>query len=294
MSDERPTVRPVTLSRLVEAAHLCRVSPRTTEDLEERLEVSHRRARATLLEALRIGLIEELDDQYETTDVGESFVEAVKNQNWFEVNTILESYSPHYRQFLQVVEQNGPANLTEVLEELESSAETTPYTYNQTSIELVGDWGERLGAIQRNAFTGEYYRPKNDTPPSNFDSALLDIYDNLEETAGVGMRQRYLSIPELRETLCAKFELTRSSFDEGLTSLAVENVGKIELSGAPRNTGAKEASYGIKEVALSTDETLVSTSQSTEKVMRGVEQYGKQYYYLTVHERNLTYNNNER
>jgi hypothetical protein len=33
----------------------------------------------------------------------------------------------------------------------------------------------------------------------------------------------------------------------------------------------------------------VSTAQSTERVMAGIEQFGKQYYYLTVHDRDLTY-----
>ena len=86
-------------------------------------------------------------------------------------------------------------------------------------------------------------------------------------------------------------QLSRNSFDNGLRALAQENDGNIELSGAPRDTGAKEANYGIKEIELSGDDTLVSTSQSTDQVMQGVEQYGKQYYYLTVHDRELTYTN---
>ncbi|MFQ3476676.1 hypothetical protein HKK80_10530 [Halonotius sp. F2-221B] len=292
MSDERPTVRPVTLSRLVEVAHLCQNSPQTTENVEQRLNVSHRRARETILEALRIGLLDELpDDYYEATSVGESFVETVENQDWKQVSVILETRSPHYSNFLEILEQEGPGSLERVLNELENQAEFTTYSYNQTSIEVLGNWGKCLGTVQRNAFTGEYYSPQNDKPPANFHHTLLRAYDELEETAGVGMRQRYLSIPELRETVCATLQLSRNSFDNGLRALAQENVGKIELSGAPRDTGAKEANYGIKEIELAGDDTLVSTSQSTDQVMQGVEQYGKQYYYLTVHDRELTYTN---
>ncbi|EMA10007.1 hypothetical protein [Haloarcula marismortui] len=290
MSDERPTVRPVTLARLVEATHLCRTSAQTTDDIEERLDMSHRRARETLLETVRIDLITETDDDtFVATTVGEAFVDAIRDENWIEVSSILETHSPHYGNFLEVVEESGPVQLETVLEGLEDQAEFTPYSYNQTSVEVVGDWGKRLGTVQRNAFTGEYYRPKNDDPPPNFHYTLLGVYDELEETAGVGLRQRYLSIPEVRERLCANLQLTRQAFDEALAALAKENVGKLELSGAPMDTGAKEARYGIKEMALAGDDMLVSTSQSTEKVMQGIEQYGKQYYYLTVHDRELTY-----
>ena len=290
MSDERPTVRPVTLARLVETAHLCQDSSQTTEDIEQRLDVSHRRARETILETNRINLVEEAaEDSYETTPVGSSFVEAIQDQDWNRVSSILETHSPHYSNFFEVLEEVGPASLDRVLGELENKAEYTPYAYNQTSIEVVGNWGKCLGTVHRNAFTGEYYRPQNDKPPANFHHSLLSVYDEIEETTGVGMRQRYLSIPEIRETLCATLQLSRQAFDDALRDLAQENVGKLELSGAPRDTGAKEANYGIKEIELSEDDTLVSTSQSTEQVMQGIEQYGKQYYYLTVHDRELTY-----
>ncbi|WP_226013606.1 hypothetical protein [Halomicrobium salinisoli] len=289
MSDERPTVRPITLGRLVETTYLCQSGPKTTEDVEEALDVSHRRARSTILEACRIDLIAESDDEYETTSVGDSFIEAIQDENWERVSSILETRSPHYGTFLDVVAEIGPAPLEQILEELEAEAEFTPYAYNQTSVEVVGDWGKRLGSIHRNAFTGEYYRPECDEMPANFPHVLLQIYDDLEETTGVGMRQRYLSIPEVRETLCAQRQATRRAFDRALATLAKQNVGKLELSGAPMDTGAKEAQYGIKDIALADSDGFVSTSQSTDQVMAGIEQYGKQYYYLTVHDRDLTY-----
>jgi len=290
MSDERPTVRPVTLARLVEIAHLCGGEQRTTEDIETELDVSHRRARSAILEASRIALVEEVDDDlYDSTAVGDSFVEAIQDENWSRVNSILETRSPHYGAFIDVVESEGPITLEDALVSLEDDAEFTPYTYNQASVEVLGDWAGRLGVVQRNAFTGEYYVTERDSVPASFEHALLQVYDDLEETAGVGMRQRYLSIPEVREELCSRLGATRDAFDAALDDLAQQNVGKLELSGAPVDTGAKEASYGIKTMALSDDDGLVSTAQSTERVMAGIEQFGKQYYYLTVHDRDLTY-----
>lgn len=297
MSDERPTVRPVTLARLVEITHACEENPRTTNNLEARLEVSHRRARETILEAERIGFVDAADqesngadeDFYGTTRIGERFLAAVREEIWEDASAVLETWSPHYSAFLSAVEEVEPASLDTVLNELEATAEFTPYTYNRTSIEVLGDWAERLGRIQRNAFAGTYYRVSRGTIPRNFAQLLLTVYDDLEETAGVSLRQRYLSIPRLREHVCERVGCTRTAFDDALVALAGQNVGKLELSGAPIDTGAKDAALGIKTITRSDSDGLVSTAQSTEQVMEGVEQFGKQYYYLAVHDRGLTY-----
>lgn len=292
---ERATVRPVTLPRLVELTNACGDASRTTEDLEVALDVSHRRARETILEALRIGLLakeehdEDDDAEYSTTKVGNEFLAAVRAEDWQRVSGILQTQSPHYGAFLEAVDELEPTDPGGILEELEAEYEHSPYDFNQTSIDVVGDWGERLGAIQRNAFTGSYYRADEDSVPPNFPSVLLSVFDDLEETAGVNLSQRYLSIPELREHVCERLNCTRDTFDESLLSLVSQNVGKLELSGAPMDTGAKDAKLGIKQINLADSSGLVSTDQSTDLVMSGVEQYGKQYYYLAVHDCDITY-----
>jgi hypothetical protein len=205
------------------------------------------------------------------------------------VSDILESRSPHYGAFLEVVEELGSADPMTVLRKLETDHEHSQYDFNETSIDVVGDWGERLGAIQRNAFTGSYYRATETEVPLNFPFVLLSVFDELEETAGVNLSQRYLSVPKVREHICERFGCTRSAFDDALLSLVSQNVGKLELSGAPMDTGAKDAQLGIKQIRLADSGGLVSTNQSTERVMSGVEQYGKQYYYLAVHDDDLTY-----
>lgn len=290
---ERATVRPVTLARLVEAAHTCESVAATTEDLADALDVSERRARETILEALRLDLLEEDNegDRYETTYIGGRFLEAVQKEEWEKLDDILSTRSPHYQAFVEVLDEVAPAPLDDVLIRLEEKSEFTPYDYNQTSIEVLGDWAERLGRIQRNAFTGAYYSVERSDVPANFPHILLDTYDELEEIAGVSLRQRYLSIPRLREHLCERIGCQRGAFDDALQELASQNVGKIELSGAPMDTGAKDAKLGIKEISLADSGSLVSTTQSSDDVMRGVEQFGKKYYYLAVYDRDLTFNN---
>ena len=295
VSDERPTVRPVTLARLVETTNICESGPRTAEDIETALDVTHRRARETTLETLRIGLLrskhreDEDDELYESTRIGDRFLEAVRTEDWSKVSNVLATQSPHYSTFLEALDTVAPASLETVLGELESLEEFTNHSYNQTSVEVVGDWAERLGTVQRNAFTGCYYSVERNGAPSNFPFALLAVYDDLEETAGVDLRQRYLSIPLLREHFCERHGCPRSVFDEALRQLAQQNVGRLELSGAPMDTGAKEAQLGIKGIELGSEAGLVTTDQSTERVMAGIEQFGKQYYYLAVYDRDLTF-----
>lgn len=292
MSSERPTVRPVTLGRLVETVYLCEAGTCETATIEEALDVSHRRARETLLESLRIGLIEELDEEpprYETTSIGEMFLAAVRDEDWAHVSSILATHSPHYGDFLDVVADHGPAAIDDLLEELEAAAEFTPYSYNQTGIEVVGAWAERLGRVQRNAFTGHFYTVERATVPANFPYVLLETCDDLEERTGVNLRQRYLSIPRLRETLCERLQCPRDTIDEALLAICTQNVGKLELSGAPLDTEAKESVLGIRQISRADSDGLVSTSQSSQQVMAGIEQYGKEYYYLAVHDRDITY-----
>ena len=300
-SDEpRPTVRPVTLSRLIEVTHACSNGEKDTGEIEGALGVSHRRARETILEALRMGIIgvhevdeEEAEETYETTDDGLTFLGAIEDEDWSSADEILRGLSPHYGNFVDAVESIEPAPLEELLQELED-VDGSHRTYNQTSVEVLGDWSERLGGAQRNAFTGDYYLVDRDRGvPADFGSVLLSVYDDLEETAGVNLRQRHISIPELREHFCERVGCERDVFDAGLLALAEQNVGRVELSGAPIDTGAKDSLLAIKQIELSEEGGLVSTSQSSERVMSGVEQNGKQYYYFAVHDRDIEFSKEE-
>ncbi len=296
MSDERSTVRPVNLGRLVEVVHLCELQITSTSDVTDTLGVTKRRAREAILEAERIGLIQETEDDedlYCSTTVGSEFLDAIQNEDWSSVSNVLAVRSPHYGAFLNLFEDHTSVDPYTALDLLTEQSKFTPYKYNQTSLDVVGGWGQRLGDIQRNAFTGSFYAVDCETIPPNFPYLLLTVVDELEEEVGVNLKQRYLSIPELREHICERLGCDRETFDRALITLAQQNIGRVELSGAPIDTGAKDAQYGIKTIELSSDDGLVSTNQSSEQVMRGVEQLGKQYYYLAVFDRDLQFENDE-
>lgn len=294
MTSERETIRPVTLGRLVEVTFLANSGPVTTGEIEAQLDVTHRRARETILEAMRIDLIteqqsEDTDPVYAATAIGETFVEAVEEEDWPTIDSVLRTRSPHYGAFIDVVTEHGPVAPGEALDALDEQSEFAEYTYNQTSLDVLGDWGQRLGVIQRNAFSGTLYMVDADEVPPTFPHDLVSAVDEIEETAGVNLSQRYLSIPELREELCELLCCSRSAFDEALVMLAEQNVGRLELSGAPIDTGAKDARFGIKDLSYAGDGAVVTTDGSTEQVMSGVELHGKQYYYLTIHDEALRF-----
>ena len=294
MTDERSTIRPVNLGRLVELTHLCTISLTGKSDVESELGVSGRRARETILESSRIGLISTKQaantPRYEATSIGEDFVAKAEQGDWLGISKILQTRSPHYGAFLNVVEGADSIDSEAILERLIVGAEHTPYNYNKTSVDVLGAWAQRLGIVQRNAFTGAFYSISGGELPSNFPSVLLSMVEELEGSAGINLRQRYISIPQLREHTCERLNCTRKDFDSSLVTLAEQNIGRLELSGAPIDTGAKDARYGIKTIQRSGSETLVSTEQSSEQVMRGVEHLGKMYYYLAVYDRKLTFN----
>jgi hypothetical protein len=255
-----------------------------------------RRAREAILESERISLVKETGEgegQYYSTTIGSKFLNAIKSEDWSSVSKLLAIRSPHYGAFLGLFEEHTSLDPDTALELLTEQSEFTPYQYNQTSLDIVGGWAQRLGSIQRNAFTGTFYATDCDTMPSNFPYLLLSVVDELEERTGVNLKQRYLSIPKLREHLCERIGCNRENFDEALVALAEQNIGRVELSGAPIDTGAKDARYGLKTIELSNDDGLVSTNQSSEQVMRGVEQFGKQYYYFAVFDRDLQFEKND-
>lgn len=287
MTTERPTLRPVTLARLIEAVYLCGASPRTSESLADAIEVTDRRSRETILEACRLSLLRETDagsdsQTYHSSDTGNRFLRFVQSERWTEVSRLLRSQSPHYDAYLTVLESCAPLSPDDILKKLQMSESSTTRSYNQTSIDVLSDWAERLGAVQRNAFTGRYYSAKDSPQETHFTACLVSTYDEFDQTTGLGMRQHYVSIPLLREHVCERLRWHRAAFDPALLDLFDRNIGRMDLHGTVRDTSAKEARFGIKTIDLSETDHLVTTTHTTERVMRGVERRGKQFYYLEL------------
>lgn len=295
MTKERPTIRPVNISRLVEVADVCESSPESVDKIKTSLESSKRRAKEVVDEAKRIGFIKESTenpDCYLTSDLGLVLLSSVREENWEQIGELLSNNSPHYAIIRNELEKAGSATQAELLELVRNK--NTSYSFNQTSVDIVCDWAERLGDIQKHAFSGRYYIVKSrDSLDAEFDSILLEKYEALEESVGLNVRQHYVSIPRLREHVCEEMHCTRDAFDTALVSLVDCNIGKLELTGAPRDTSAKDAILGIKRIETPETEEIVTTIQSTDRVLSGVEYRNKQYYYLVDHQPRQSINHRE-
>lgn len=286
MTSDRSTVRPVNIARLVEVVDLCETSAKTAGEIADTLGASGRRAEEVLAEAARIGLLSHPREEtkaYATTELGEEFLRAIRDEDWRAVSAILSEHSPHYADLRRMLIEAGSATKESLINQL-NSAESIEYRYNETGIDVVCDWAERLGDFQRNAFTGKYYVvERREQVGSKFGEMLMEEYRSMEETVGLDVRQHYVSIPRLRERLCERIRCTRDVFDDALVGLVEQNIGKLELTGAPRDTTAKESVLGLKSIETTETEEVVTTTQSTERVLDGVEYRDKQYYYLADH-----------
>jgi len=278
----RATIRPVSLSRIAEVVNICNQTEVSKKDLQNSLDASSSRINEVTAEMERMGLIRG-DESFVLTDQGIALHGFLKNEEWKSVHGVLYEGSPHYRTFIDFFSQRqSESGLTEeeIVKALEDINEDLKF--NATGASLLTDWAERLGAIQRNVFQGRYYWVAEGFEGS-FTRTLQETYSEMEVERGVNLRQRYISIPKLREKICESLHISRSDFDELLTQVYFENIGDMELSGAPLNTQAKETSIGIKTIKKDNSGSITTAKMSSEQILDGVTlEDGKMYYYLSI------------
>jgi hypothetical protein len=232
----------------------------------------------------RLSLIDG-SEKYRTTSEGEQLHSAFTDGDWGDVHRLLYRNSPHYNAFsdLQKSREAGRGlSQEEIIEKLNET--TGELRFNKTGVSLLSDWGERLGVIQRNVFNNRYYWAADALDEGqNFRERLEEEYEDMEVERGVNLKQRYISIPRLRESLCESLGIRRSVFDQSLSDLYMANIGDMEMSGAPLNTQAKDVQSGIKTISVDESQGVQTTEVSSEKVLEGITLTdGKMYYYLTI------------
>jgi hypothetical protein len=277
----RPTIRPVTLKRIIELVNFSlENASKSVSDFQNKFDLSENRAKSIVAESRRLDLIKE--DSLEVTEQGEVFNTAASNSEWKKLNRILEMNSPHYSSYLEILEKTDEAlTKEEILERLQAGSEELKY--NKTGFSVLSDWGERLGITQRNVFTEKYYKVKEEQEISSPAEKIEKNYEYLQSEAGLNLKQRYVSIPELRETFCEEYRLPRDIFDQFLTALHKANIGKMELSGAPLDTQAKKSDISIKRMEKAEDGGITTTKMSSDQILRGLQlENGKVYYYLAI------------
>ena len=272
----RASMRPITLGRVVETVYLSESqNGLDCSLLQEKCGVSHRRAKEILDEVIRMGLLQAVADRFQATSLGKDY-SAVRRGTWEQVHQVLLKYT-FYSDFYKTLVQYGSIEPEQLLPRLKE----TPSSFNQASLSVLCDWVERVGSAQRNVFTNVYYPVYAMTAPML--PEFLCVYDELNTRAGLSLRQRYVEIPKIRELVCERLKIRRCDFDEEFLRLYRNNIGTIELSGAPTPTHAKATSKHIKSLIFTEMPDEMTMKLTSERFLKGIICDSKQYYFVAVH-----------
>lgn len=273
----RATMRPVSLSRIIETASLAKKEECFSKQrLAEYLGSSEDRAKEVAEEMVQIGFLLKDENKYRGTKLCFDLLKFVRNNDWGPIHEIFMNY-PFFQTFYSVLQSIEPATPGEILESLVS----TEIAFNETSRDVLCDWGERIGSIQRNIFSNQYFtiiNHKKDLIP-----VFIEIYGSLNIKTGISLRQRYVEIPKIREFVCQDLRISREEFDDRFIQLCQNNIGKIELSGAPITTQAKKSTRKVKNVRLLELPDKITMKLSSNQFLNGISIGNKSYYYVAYH-----------
>lgn len=270
-------MRPVTLSRIIEAAYLAQKKHTINNStLKIVLNINTRRATEILEEMAIIGLLNSSNENYQPTQNCEKLMKYVEDNRFEEIHSILMEHR-HYNSFYTVLKLIEPATQDQILNKLLSSN----VYFNKTTVDILCDWGERVGSIQRNIFTNHYYSISNNH--KKIKDTFLDVYNEENVHIGISLKKRYVEIPKIRETICQRLNMGRNNFNELFRNLCLKNIGSLELSGAPLTTKAKKCNKKIKTSCISELAEKIEVNFFSNKYLEGMNINGKIYYYISYH-----------
>lgn len=281
---ERKTMRPITLSRIIEICSLAMQDKGLSiETASKKLNSSVSRAKEMLLEVEKMGLLTNSENLWRANERTAKFIGYFEKEEWNKIHQyFLENYQ-FYKEFIQILQDHIGDSQGLSIDEIIKEAAGRGLHLNKTAVEVLSDWCERLNVIQRNLYTAKIYLLKEDF--ENFESftkALIRIYRKL--ASSIWHREVYVEIPLIREKICEELKIPRKTFDDLLKEAYLKNVGKIEFSGAPITTLAKKSPLSEKKIIPVGKEAIMSASSTIKKEREGITINKKSYYYLAIHE----------
>ncbi len=169
------------------------------------------------------------------------------------------------------------------IDEIMEESQNQQLNLNQTAVEVLSDWCDRLGVIQRHLYSRRLYLVKaEETDSETFKDALVKCYSKL--SLSYGRRGVFVKIPKIREDTCERLKITREAFDKLLRRTYLDNIGRIELSGAPIITLAKKSPLSEKKIKLEGKHSILSAKFELARERDGLLVGRKAYYYMAIHE----------
>jgi len=254
--------------------------------LTQRLKTSIGRAKELLSEIERMKVIGKSAEGFVANKNTAMLIEAFENEDWRAFHKYFVRNYSFYQQFIELLRTHINEERGLSISEMKKEAKIEQSQLNQTAIEVLQNWCERLGVLQRNLYTKRFYLLREEEPGAKqFRGVIQSSYRVLNTTRGLGLKLTYVEIPRLREEACEKMKITRETFDTLFRRLCHESIGIIELSGAPTITVAKKSPLSIRKIKASKKEDILAPYLDLAKERKGVEIGGKSYYYVAIHQK---------
>lgn len=286
MNQTRISMRPVTLRRVVEICILA-LNNKIIDDkfVMNKLGTSNARARELLFEIERMRLIDKSEKGFAANNYTRALIEAFEEGDMQAFHRYFLQNYVFYRQFIELLRAHINDDKGLSIDETIKEAKIRKLRLNRTAIEVLQNWCERLGVLQRHLYEKRFYLLKREEPNfKRFKNAIVSSYQTLNMTAGLGLKLIYVEIPKLREEVCEILKMARELFDSLFKRLYYESIGKIELSGAPTITVAKRSPLAIRVIKASKKEDILAPHLDLTRERKGIEIGGKSYYYVAIHE----------
>jgi len=278
------SIRPVTLRRVIETLDLSiKEGCLDPSVLSAKLRTTQRRAQEILLEIERMKFLEgDKDKKFSPNKIAAGFIDAFNHEKWERMHDMLLKNYVFYRVFVDRLQRDVSQSGFTKSDLLAIFVSEPQLSFNPTTIDVLCDWAERLGVVQRNLYTNRYYITNNVIDFQEFITFLQTTYEELNIKLRPGVKQKYVEIAKLREHVCEGLKIKREAFDFLFTDIFKKSYGRIELSGAPFTSIAKKSPTSLKKVKKGMKDSILSPQFICLKEGRGIEINGKEYHYVAI------------
>ena len=211
-------VRPFTLSRLADLIRLTRVYHGITSDVvEEAMMVTRNRAVELLKQAEEMKLFRLDGSIYYSTNVGNAFFEAVKNNDRVKLDSILSEYSPYFA-VRDMLSQRSAS-----LKELKKATGLSEVAV-EIVLRLLRYVSDDLHSINERFFL----RTGNLPDLTEFVSIIRRVYKELNRVTRWGQPKKFIRIDKIAGRTCTELRLSVNDFSQ-LLEKALGSCGFIEV-----------------------------------------------------------------
>jgi len=282
----RVSIRPVTLRRVIETLDLSIRKGSIDQFLvSSKLKTTEKRAQEILLEMERMNFLKAQGKGFTPNKIAYDFLDAFEQEKFDEMHEILMKNYDFYRRFVESLRESTHVNGLSKSDLLSLLKSDSQLSFNKAAVDVLCDWTERLGVIQRNLDKNTYYNVTNKATLTEFVEALENSYNELNNKPRPGLKQQYVEIPKLRESVCEKLKISRKVFDLFFLNIFKKSLGKMELCGAPITTSAKKSRISLKKMKKSLKDKILSPHFVLLKEKKGIEIKRREYYYVAIFEK---------